>query len=154
MTEKPTESKHLICAFEDCRIGIPISLVVRVVPAVEVTTVESELPSVIGVIDYRGTIIPVFSARQRLGYEQSPVRAEDMFVLVQLSDRISAVCVDTVEHIDVIDEVPARLTASGESELIGIARGEDGLIVIIDMERFLTEEEVQNLNHTIENMSS
>jgi len=132
-------------------LAIPISHVERVVRAVEVTPLKNAPASILGIIDYRGDIIPVLNLRKRLGFPERPVTASDRFLIIRTSSRRTAVVVDEIHRVISSDQV--QLTTQGLSDMKleaqGIARAEDGLIQIFDPEKFLSSTEEINLKKAL-----
>lgn len=101
-------------------------------------------PSLIhGVIDYYGTLIPVVNLRKRLNLPDRPIGINDYFIVIDTPKRKLAVVIDDVD--DVI--IPAESNIIPSSNLDpslephSICRIDDGLILIYDMERLLTDED-------------
>lgn len=157
LTNEGRFDRYLICTFEDCRIGIPIEHVERVVEAVAVTRLDDSAETVLGVVDYRGTIIPVYSARRRLGYEQRPIRAADKYVIVHTPLRSSALCVDRVDAVKAIPSDSFATYGASDPDSLrvhGIVRSDDGLVVVLDMDRFLDPQDESRLRSSIESLEN
>lgn len=116
--------------------------------AVAVTPLPDAPASVLGVIDLRGDLVPVYDLRPRLGLPSAPVRTTDVFVVVGLMRRLVVLKVDRVEGIEEV--TPAGVEALGlrftPSALVaGVVPLVDGTRVLYDLDGFLTELEQTQL---------
>ena len=138
-----TIDKHLL--------SIPITVVERVVRAVEVTPLGKAPEIILGVIDYHGDIIPVMSLRKRLGFPDRKLISSDRLMIIRISSRRLALVVDEVG--EVIPHDNNRITTSGiftkAIEAEGITRCSDGLILIYDPEKFLSSSEEFDLEEAL-----
>jgi purine-binding chemotaxis protein CheW len=138
----------VVFTLDDVRYGIAAAHVVEVVRAVAVTPLPGLPPVVQGVIDYRGGLVPVFDTRARFGHAPREERLEDHFVLVRAGERTAALRADHADRIEAVDatriEDPARQVAQVE-HVAGVARLDDGLLLVHDPERFLAAAEQEAL---------
>lgn len=113
----------------------------EVVRAVAVAALPDAPGVVEGVINYRGRLAPVLNVRERFGFPPKPLDSSQHFVLAEAGSRVVALRVDRA--LDVL-EVPAHAietgaqVAPGSHRTEGVARLPDGLLVIHDLERFLS----------------
>jgi purine-binding chemotaxis protein CheW len=131
------------------RCAVPLEHVQEVVRAVAITPLPTAPPIVEGVIDVRGTVVPVVDVRARLGLPPEPVRPEQRMVLVVAGARQVALRVDDVEWV-------ARIRSSSVSEperiargigwLAGVARLKDGLVLFHDLDTFFRQGETEALD--------
>lgn len=139
----------LVFELAGCRYGLPLEAVREVVRAVEVTAFPGAPAVVKGLINVRGTVQPVFDVLRRFGHEPKPVEPEDHFVLALTMEREVVLHVHQVWELIEIDAghledlegvvVESRLVA-------GVAKLPDGLMVIHDLEVFLTNVEAATLD--------
>jgi purine-binding chemotaxis protein CheW len=135
--------------------AIPLLTVERVLMATEVLEVP-ESPSVIhGIIDYLGMIIPVINLRYRLKLSLFPVRISDIFIIAETTKRKIAMVADSANGVIVpveTDLVSAEDVDSGfKSE--GMIRRDDGILLIYDIEKFLSEEDEIQIQIAIDKQS-
>lgn len=116
----------------------------EVVRAVAVAALPDAPEVVEGVINYRGRLAPVLNVRGRFGLPPMPLDPTQHFVLAEAGSRLVALRVDRA--LDVL-EIPAEAIEAGASvapgsrRTAGVARLPDGLLVIHDLERFLSLDE-------------
>ena len=134
------------------RYGLPLRDVREVLRAVAVAPLPGGPDIVEGIIDVRGRIIPVLDIRGRFGIPHKPVELTDIFILTQYRADAVALRVDragwpvTVPEAD-LESRPSPLAAS--PYVAGVARTPDGLVVINDVNAFLTAAENTRLDEAL-----
>ena len=116
-------------------------------------------PSVIeGIINVRGTIVPVFDIRERLGLPARTIDPAQHLVILSTGKRTSAVRVDTAEDFITISDADITKSASladsgvkGASprHVAGIAATADGTTIIYDVATFLSRPEAEALDDAL-----
>lgn len=132
----------------DVTLGLAASSVREVLRAVFITPVPSEHPFLEGVINVRGTVMPVLDIRARLGLPATPVSVDQYLVIADAASRQVALRVDQVhELVAVPRESVVTPDASLEADAVtGIARTADGVLVVYDLDAFLTADEGRRLD--------
>jgi purine-binding chemotaxis protein CheW len=127
--------------------------VIRVVRATEIVPLPHAPAVVRGVVDVAGEIVPVVSARARLGLPERPLDITSQFALVRGRGRTLALIVDSCEGVR--EHGPGEMTACSQVSLDpahfdGITVLEDGLMLVSDSERFLLPGEAQILEEALD----
>lgn len=126
--------------------ALPIQTVQEVIRFQHPRAVSSSDPSLLGVINLRGRIVPVHDVRPQLGIAHAPLpiiepdeadrEADDddeKIVLVNIDDRMAGVVVDDVsEVLNVQAQEFEDLPASGNSIVDGVVKSGDRLIILLD----------------------
>lgn len=99
-----------------------------------------------GVVDVRGTLVPVVDMRRRFELPEAPVNDETRTVLVQYGDERLGLVVDAVTEVmrvpeTAVSEPPAYIRGLAAEFVRGIVRLEGRLVVLIDIERILSSQE-------------
>jgi purine-binding chemotaxis protein CheW len=130
-------------------IALPVAAVQEIVRAVAVSPLPDVPPFVEGVINARGTLVPVFDLRRRFGLPPRPPDLNHHFVLAFAGARLAALRVDRAVDLVQVEEsslsTPGELAAGGR-HVASIARLPDGLLVIQDLEAFLSPSEGERLD--------
>lgn len=132
--------------------ALPFALVERVVHAVEVTPLPDAPEIITGIINVQGTIVPVMNVRARLRQPLRPVRLSDQIVLARTSRRRVAFFVDEVTGLRDCSEhalVDADAIIPGMVHVAGIVKFSDGMILIHDLDSFLSIDEEQLLGEAL-----
>jgi len=124
----------------------------RVVHAVEIRELPTAPKVILGVINVKGEIIPVASIRKILNLKASRIHPDDNFIIADTGTRIIAVHVDSVKGIELINKqlvTEAKKNIPDSGPLKGIANTENGLILIYDLEKFLSHEDEVALDNAL-----
>lgn len=137
-------SRYLIFMLDHRLFALPLEMVKRVERAVEITPLPQVPDIVPGIINYKGTVLPVFDIRPRFHLPQREIRLEDQLIIVKTIGRTIALLVDTVT--DNIEKpsrevVPPPDIVDGAAYLAGILKLEDGIALITDLNKILTPQE-------------
>jgi purine-binding chemotaxis protein CheW len=135
-------------------LGLVSSAVREVVRAVYITPVPSGHPLLEGVINVRGEVVPVLDIRARLGLPSSSVSLDQYLVIADAATRRVALRVDRVhELIAVPEESLLPPDASLEADAVtAMARTHDGVMVVYDLEAFLSVEEGRRLDAALDTL--
>ena len=141
----------VVFAVEDQRYAIPLASARRVVFAAEVSRVAEGPSCLLGVVDVQGDLVPVLDIRRRSGARSPAVEVSDYFVLA--SSRIGTVALLADEVIGVVETAfllgpPAPVSPSLE-RFGGAVRFDGHLVLIEDMEKFLTDQECLALEYAM-----
>ncbi len=121
------------------RWGLPLACVERVLPMVAVSALPQSPAGVRGAVNVHGEIVPVLDLDVRLGRPPHDPGVDGRLVLARTSRRRVALPVDEVLG---VLEVPAGAVApppdAMPAPVAGIAALPDGLLVIYDLDAFLT----------------
>jgi purine-binding chemotaxis protein CheW len=135
------------------RYALPLAAVERIVRAVEVTRLPAAPPIVLGAIDVQGRVLPVFNVRRRFGLPQRDIDPGDQFVIARSANRTVVLVVDTAQGVlqsPLSDTTSAASIATGLEHIRGVIRLPDGLVLIQDLDLFLTAAESRALDEAIE----
>ena len=144
--------EYVVLGFDALRIALPLSAVERVVRAVYVTPLPGAPAIVSGVANVQGRIIPVVDMRKRFRLPQREMALTDRLVIAHTAQRAVALVVDSVngviEHAEP-DRVDAETILPGLEYVDGVVKLGDGLILIHDLDRFLSLDEAEMLDRAM-----
>jgi len=141
---------------DDQKYALFLSAVIRIIRVVEITSLPKAPEIVLGVINMHGLIIPVFDIRKRFRLPQREIQLDHQLIIGSTSSRTVALLVDSVR--DVIDISEKKIIAGekilpGMEYVEGVMKMEDGMILIHDLERFLSFQEEKALHEAIEDFN-
>lgn len=146
----------LVVEVDGRRCGFSVEAVVELLRMVASTSLPKAPAHVDGVIDVHGTVVAVLDLRARLGLSRRPARPSDHLVLARLQDRTVALRVDRI--LDLATVVPTTLEdALGlppQPHLRGVARLDDGLLLIHDIGAFLSADEAAVLDDALAELTT
>ena len=99
-----------------------------------------------GVINLRGVVIPVADLRKRFDQPISEANRKNRIVVCSLSDRIIGLMVDEVTEVkrfgrQEIAPAPQFIDGPEANYFLGVARRDEDLIMLIDLEKVLSSDE-------------
>ncbi len=135
---------------ENEEFGVDILNVQEIIRPVDITRVPNAPAFVEGVINLRGRIVPVVDLRKRFNLPQRERDKNSRIIVVELGDKIVGFMVDAVREVLRVDasviEPPPELAIGIDAHYItGVAKLDDRLLILLDLERILTEEEKHRL---------
>lgn len=139
------------------RFALKLGAVEEVIRAVSIAPLPGAPSVVHGVINVRGRIVPVLDLRRRFDIPPKPLDLSDVFILVAPRGGPIALRVDTVGWpIKIADDDIETVDGTlGEARFVlGVARAKDGLIVITDLDEFLSSAEEAELRAALEDRES
>ena len=127
------------------RYCVPVDLVVQIVRLESLIEIPKPPPYVEGVINIRGDIIPVVNLRTRLEIAVDgpvPDARKRRVVVTRMGARLYGLDVDEVREIveipaDGITRDATSLLGANADFLLGIARREQGIYMVLDLPRVL-----------------
>lgn len=135
------------------RYGLPLSAVDRIVRMVEVTSLPKGPDIVLGVVNVRGRIIPVINARRRFRLPEREIVLADQLIVARAARRPVALAADAVTGVfeySAQEVVGARDVLPGIEYVEGVVKLDDGLVLIHDLDQFLSLEEETALDRAME----
>jgi purine-binding chemotaxis protein CheW len=106
----------------------------------EITKMPNSPPDVEGVVNLRGRVIPVVNLRKKFGMEQKDDDSHARIMIIDIDGMTFGVIVDCVEEVlripsNIVEPVPPMTTAVSSQFIMGIAKMDDRLIILIDLQK-------------------
>jgi len=130
--------------------GVDIGAVNTIIRMQEITEIPRTPDFVEGVINLRGSIIPVIDLRKRFGLPVGEITKASRIVVVEAGGQMIGMVVDAVAETlrlsaDSI-EPPSPVIASVDAEYLrGVGKQENRLVILLDLEKVLTAKELSSL---------
>lgn len=145
----------LVFTLNDWRCALPLAAVAATHRAVAVTALPGAPYKVMGIINVRGTVLPAIDLRTCFGFARQPLSPDQHIVLGRTSRRPVALIVDGISG--VIECAQDAVAAAGDvlpglESIEGVVKLEDGMVLIHDLDRFLSLEEAAALDHAMEDI--
>jgi purine-binding chemotaxis protein CheW len=144
--------KLVTFSLDDGRFALHAAAVLRVIRAVEITPLPNAPEIVSGILNIQGQIVPVYDIRARFHLPTREVSLSDHLIIAATEKRNIALLVDSVD--DVIETPEEKIVAAErilpELEYVqGVVKTQDGMILIHDLERFLSPGEERALEEAM-----
>jgi len=128
--------------------GVDILRVVEILNPLRIFTIPDMPPFLSGVINLRGMVIPIIDLRERFGMESRPVR--ERIIIVRVEGQKVGLHVDSV--VDIMDFDSGEITPPPPifrgfkpEYLVGLARKDEKVIILLNTDAVLTAREKQLL---------
>ncbi len=126
--------------------GINVMQVQEVLRITEIAPVPGAPNYVLGIINLRGSVVTVIDTRSRFGL--MPKETDDLsrIIIVEVNGNVIGMLVDSVAevvylHQSEIDTAPSVSNDDSSRFIQGVCSREDYLLIIVDVDKFLSEEE-------------
>ncbi len=129
--------------------GVTIHAVESIIKLQAITQVPRTVPFILGVTNLRGTVVPVLDLRIRFNLAHSEDTANTRIVIVNSEGSKVGIVVDEVTEVLKVSrntiQPPPPLSTTIESAFIsGIARIDDRLVILLDLEKVLASSSRQH----------
>ncbi len=124
-----------------------INKVREIYPMTEIRKIPKAPQFVEGVINLRGFIIPIIDLRKRFDMAPNESKNTAKILIVELEKNQVGMIVDNVSevmrfYVDEIEKAPPMFSSNIDSQYIqGVAKLDDKLIILLDIEKLLSFEE-------------
>lgn len=141
--------KYLTFFLADEEYGVEILKVHEIIGMLPITRVPRTPTFVRGVINLRGKVIPIIDLRERFGMSTEGAQ-ESCIIVVQVFGIQLGVVVDKVsEVLSIVDSdiepTPSFGVDVSTEYLLGLAKGEGRVRLLLDIDRVLTATEVESV---------
>jgi purine-binding chemotaxis protein CheW len=125
--------------------GVDVKQVQEIRRVAEITSVPRAPEFVRGVINLRGRILPVLDLRRRLALGEVVVGPASRIVVVRVKERLLGLLVDGASQVlkvpvSRVEPAPEEVVQKGGDYIRGVAKLDDRLIILVDLERLLATE--------------
>jgi len=143
--EDVQKNRFLTFQIGDQEYGIKIAAVTEIVGMQAITEVPDVPHFVKGVINLRGTVIPVIDVRLRFGMDEREYDDRTCVIVVMVQDTVVGLVVDTVREVVTFREenisAPPNINENeDESEYImGLGKLADSVSILLDVEQLVDQ---------------
>jgi purine-binding chemotaxis protein CheW len=145
------EGKYLTFSLAGEEYGISILKIKEIIGMMPITTVPRTPPFVKGVINLRGKVIPVVDLRLKFGMEEMGYTERTCIIVVETRGQSGSVLVGIVvdsvsEVLNIkggdIEETPAFGARLDTDYILGMAKMNGGVKILLDIDKVLGTEEI------------
>lgn len=151
-----TEKRHTLVVFslDEQQFSLYLSNVERIIPSMEIHPLPMAPEYILGTINFQGDFLPVINLRKLFLLPQREVELNDQLIITVASKNRIALWVDAVSEIvervdEEIHKTDSILLDVGYVE--GLFKLHDGMVLIHDLDKFLTPEQTSRLLAALEN---
>jgi purine-binding chemotaxis protein CheW len=144
--------QFVIFTLDEQSFALPLRSVVKVIQAIEVRYLPKAPDIIAGIINIKGLILPVADIRKRFGLAVHEIGPDDQIIIADTGKRMIAITVDNVNSVRNL--TPDQLFVGKDTlpfaeHLNGVAKVDDGLVLIYDLDNFLSLDEQMILDKAL-----
>lgn len=148
--ESPT-TQWVTFRLGDEEYGIDVMQVQEVLPPSEIAPVPGAPSFVLGIINLRGKVVTVIDTRLRFGLEQREADNKSRIIVMEVGESVAGILVDGVDEVasvraDEIETAPNVANEESARYIHGVVSRDDGLLILVDASKLLTEDEWEEVN--------
>ena len=127
--------------------GVDILRVQEIIRMMPITKVPKAPSFVEGVINLRGKVIPIIDMRRRFGMEANVHNEQTRITVMDLQGQVVGFVVDAVREVlrikeSTVEAPPQVVAGVGSEYLKGVGKLDDRLLILLDLDKLLSETEV------------
>jgi purine-binding chemotaxis protein CheW len=131
--------------------GINVMQVQEVLRVTEIAPVPGAPDYVLGIINLRGNVVTVIDTRTRFGLPSAELGDASRIIVIESEKQVVGILVDAVAEVvelseSDIDVAPNVGTEESSRYIQGVATREEGLLILVDLNKLLTDEEWQEIS--------
>jgi len=146
---------YLIFMLQQEYFAVPVTKVLEVLQKQKITHVPTTPEHILGIINFRGDIIPVIDTRRKFNLPKVDSNEKYVVIVFEIQNpdttkAIVAATVDTVKDVITIDQqiikpVP-ELGLSYDSRFVqGAVRSDEGFILLLDIEKIFSSKDLASV---------
>lgn len=125
------------------KFGINVIKVKEIIQPMNVTFIPHAHPHVEGIIQLRGEVLPVVDMLKVLGIQHAERNPQQKYIVAEFNKQRVVFHVDNVTQIHRISwdqiEKPSDMYQGGASQVIGVVKYNDEMILLLDFERIMVD---------------
>ncbi|HON57868.1 MAG TPA: chemotaxis protein CheW [bacterium] len=130
--------------------AIDIMLVIEIIKTTQVTKVPLSLDFVKGVVNLRGNIVPIVDLKKKFKIVSKENPKDVRFIVVDIHKKTIGFQIDKVNEVimipeNQIDSATAIVSGISQNYITGIAKLGNRLIILLNIEKLLSEEELEKI---------
>ncbi len=132
--------------------GINVMQVQEVLRVTEIAPVPGAPAFVLGIINLRGNVVTVIETRTRFGLPSAEMDDSSRIIVIESEKQVVGILVDAVAEVvelreGEIDVAPNVGTEDSSRYIQGVATREEGLLILVDLNKLLTDEEWKEISN-------
>lgn len=154
LATKIEEKQFVVFQLSKETYGVDISQVSEIITMQQITKVPHTIEFIEGIINLRGRVIPVVDLRKRFGLPFDEMTRNTRIVVIEIGGNTLGMIVDGVSEVlrissDIVEAPPQAVTSADADYLEGVAKLEDRLIILLNLEKVLNQQEKLELENMV-----
>ena len=136
--------------------GVEVLRVQEIIGMTKITQVPNRMHFMKGVINLRGTVVPVVDMRARFSMEEKEYDGFTVILIVEVKGTMIGMIVDSVSDVvnipvKDIQDTPHFSSSIQTDYIKGIGRVDEELVIVLDVDRILSHEEIEKIEQGTQN---
>lgn len=138
--------QQVVFKLDQEQYGIEITKVYYIERYQDILKIPNTPPYIEGVINLRGEVLPIYNLRKKFNLAHRNIDGETKIIITRANDTQIGFIVDSVSEIiniesELVEEAPDIVTGIHRKYISSIAKVEDRMIILLDVDLVLSEEE-------------
>lgn len=143
------DGKYLTYWIDKQLFGVPIAHVVQIVGMQKITEVPEFPHYAKGIINLRGSIIPLIDVRLRLGKQETEYNERTCIIITDINEHCVGFIIDEVAAVVTITEdlisPPPKLSGGTDGYITGVGTFESHIVLLMDTHKIVGGDELNIL---------
>ncbi len=153
--EETIRDRYLTFLLGDQFFGVPISDVVQIIGMQPITTVPEFPAYAKGIINLRGSILPVIDLNLRFGRNETQYSERTCIIVIDIQSYHVGFIVDAVDEVceisaQDVQPPPIMGKSTTANYIMGIGRHEQGVTLLLDTQQVLSETAIAQITSETE----
>ena len=123
--------------------ALDISMIREILKPREITEIPRVPEFLLGIISLRGSIIPIFDLKRRLGLGVASIDPDSRIIVCQEGDRLAGLLIDRITQVtsiqeEAIEPPPAIFSGRDRALLDGVGRVQGNVLILLNVANVLT----------------
>lgn len=145
-----SEKQFVVFKLDEEEYGIDIMNVKEIGTYQEPVKVPNCPNFIEGIVNYRGDVIPIVNLKKRFNLNELNINKNTRLIIINVSDKQVGFVVDEASQTVILNEediekTPDIITSVDSEYITGVGKKEDRLILLINLEKVLTEVEKKKI---------
>jgi purine-binding chemotaxis protein CheW len=142
------ERQYLVFVLDNTLYGVDVSFVQTTIKPQPIYLVPGTVEFIKGLINLRGSVVPVVDLRSRFGLNQKELDKKTRFIVVEVGNIMASLIVDAVQGVQTIKEnlieQPSTIVMDTNTKFLqGVARFNNQLILMLNLDLTIRSELVK-----------
>ena len=149
-------TQQIIFRVNEGEYGLDVSQVNAIETLSDVVPVPNAANHILGIMNLRGEVLPVYSLRTKFGLQEVPVDEQTKVIITKSNDVTIAFKVDEVREIIECDnakltDFPSIARSQDTAYVDRVANHNGRLILLLDQDKLLKESEAEAISQLVSN---
>jgi purine-binding chemotaxis protein CheW len=138
-----TNNQIVVMGLKDQKYALPINIVSEIIRIMEVTQVPNMPEYCTGIINLRGSVVPVISLGLRLGLGESEITKDSRIIVVEQNGQKIGLTVDSVYSVSEYspEQMEEPESLGGKEQFIkGVVHQDSDIVLLLDLDKITVKQ--------------